>query len=156
MTSFFFVVSIIKSYRYSRKFNIEVSKVFPEQKTSSINKKISIIYFWANWCIVCEKQKLLINYYYEQSQKSNNFDFISIEEGADLKFLQNYVRENNIKFPVYIGNQSSLKKWNIRAFPTFFFLDKNQKIQFVDSGILTPLGFYLRIFYINLMDLLFF
>ena len=146
---FFVVLAILRGTGYEESFKIKELNRFFNSKNITLNNNVTVVYFWATWCGVCKTQKPLIDNYYQRSKKSSLFNFISIEEGEDLNVLKKYIKVEKINFPILVANTSFLQKWNIEGFPTFIFLDKNNKVRFVDSGIITPISFYFRIFYLN-------
>ncbi|WP_246837032.1 hypothetical protein [Leptospira meyeri] len=50
------------------------------------------------------------------------------------------------KHPIYAADYRMLKEWRISAYPTTVFLNEEGQVVFSDTGILSPLGFWLRSF----------
>ncbi|EMI71651.1 TlpA family protein disulfide reductase [Leptospira noguchii] len=107
--------------------------------------QITVVYFWATWCGVCSTNLPLVKWYSHLLENSSRFSFISVEEGENLKELNQYIIENNLKFKVIPANVSFLKEWKIDSYPSFVILDRSGRVRFADSGMMNPFSFFLRI-----------
>jgi peroxiredoxin len=110
-----------------------------------IHGKKLVIYFWATWCSVCELNLPFFKTSYAKFQK-DNVRILSIEEGeVGNSKLKEYISKKEILNPVVIGTQDTLAAMNISAFPTTIFINSKGKVKFVDTGILNPISFYIRL-----------
>lgn len=115
-----------------------------------LKNKTAVVYFWATWCGVCKANLPLVKWYASSLKNAENTLFLSIEEGADQVELAKYIQEKSVNFPIIVGNDKLLAEWKISGFPTFIFIDKHGMIRYVDSGIVNPVSFWLRIIFLKL------
>lgn len=120
----------------------QISKEFPN--------KNKVIYFWATWCSVCQTNLPFFKASYSMLNDSWNTEFISIEEGGGTPdHVKKYMDKHEITFPTLFGNQNLLETNKINAFPTTLFINSNNEIKFIDTGIMNPLSIWIRIFFLN-------
>ena len=110
----------------------------------TLQRKKTVVYYWATWCTVCNANLPLVKFY-ASFFPTGNFQFISIEEGADPGKLERYMAENNIRFPVVVGDESLLNIWRVQGFPSFYFVNTSGEVEYVDAGIVNPFSFILRL-----------
>ncbi len=112
---------------------------------ADIQGKKLVIYFWATWCSVCQLNLPFFKTSYAKFQK-DNITILSIEEGASGHTkLKEYLSKKEITNPVLVGTQDTLASMNISAFPTTIFINSKGEVKFVDTGILNPISFYIRL-----------
>ena len=105
----------------------------------------AVFYFWAWWCTVCRANHSFTGYSFEIAQKMNT-DFISIEEGDNPEKLKNYQEEMHLPYPVAVPvNEEFWKFARIKEYPSTVFTNSEGKVVIIDSGILNPLSFLLRL-----------
>ncbi len=117
--------------------------------TSKWMGKPLVIYFWASWCGICKTYSpvLAMNLKLLPSDSI----FISVEEGeATPKEREALIRDLS-QFPVFRGNYHLLHEFDVQAFPTTVFLNGNRDILFSDTGIISPVGFWLRGFLLRFL-----
>ncbi|WP_108972579.1 TlpA family protein disulfide reductase [Leptospira ryugenii] len=104
--------------------------------------KPKIVYFWATWCTVCKTYSYILN----QNLKllDEQMVFLSVVEDEPGKEFDSYIAHNPIHYPVYHGSYSLLQDWGVSAFPTTVFLNSHGEVVFYDTGIISPLSFWLR------------
>jgi hypothetical protein len=69
--------------------------------------------------------------------------FISVREADDGESLGKSPESDHL---VYIADYTLLKDWEVNAYPTTVFTDADDHIVFADTGIISPIGFFLRSF----------
>ena len=76
----------------------------PEYKNKTV-----LINFWATWCPPCKKEIPVFNEIYEKYK--DNFIVIGIlyEKDLDMNTLSNFIKENNIKFPITISEDENFR-----------------------------------------------
>ncbi len=74
-----------------------------------IENKMVLINFWATWCPPCKKEIPVFNEIYEKYK--DNFIVIGVlyEKDVDANALANFIKENNIKFPVTISEDENFR-----------------------------------------------
>ncbi|ALO26113.1 TlpA family protein disulfide reductase [Leptospira borgpetersenii] len=142
------VLSIFKASDVKPSISIDGMKSFEGERYDS-KGRVTVVYFWATWCGVCSFHLPLIKWYSHQLENSFRFSFVSVEEGENLEELNQYIREKDLRFKVIPANISLLKEWKINSYPSFVILDRFGKIRFMDSGMMNPLSFFLRIWIVS-------
>ncbi|EKP13003.1 MULTISPECIES: TlpA family protein disulfide reductase [Leptospira] len=142
------VLSIFKASDVKPSISIDGMKSFEGERYDS-KGRVTVVYFWATWCGVCSFHLPLIKWYSHQLENSLRFSFVSVEEGENLEELNQYIREKDLRFKVIPANISLLKEWKINSYPSFVILDRFGKIRFMDSGMMNPLSFFLRIWIVS-------
>jgi len=105
--------------------------------------KSGVIYFFAPWCVICESSignldDLLENGTVEWAT-AVALDYQTVEEVRVFK------SETGIDMPIVLGTRETALEWSIKAFPTYFVIDENGKIQSQSVGYSTWLGLRLRV-----------
>lgn len=103
--------------------------------------KKTLVYFFASWCQVCKLNYQTINNVYARNRM--NVIGIALESGTQEQ-VNLYLNENNIQFPVYLGTEETGDYFKVSAFPTFYFISKDDTIITSTSGYTTQLGIFLR------------
>ena len=106
--------------------------------------KKTVVYYWATWCTVCNANLPLVKFY-ASFFPAGNIQFVSIEEGADYGKLTRYLAENDIRFPVIVGDEMLVDEWKVQGFPSFYFVNTSGEVEYVDAGIVNPFSFMLRL-----------
>ncbi|AKP27350.1 Thioredoxin-like domain protein [Leptospira interrogans serovar Manilae] len=142
-------LSFFKASDLKPSISLNEMKTFEGANYDSKNQ-ITVVYFWATWCGVCSANLPLIKFYSQLLEDSSRFSFISVEEGDNLKELNQYIIENDLKFKVIPANVYFLKEWKVNSYPSFVILDRSGRIRFADSGMMNPFSFFLRIWIVYL------
>ncbi len=108
-------------------------------KSSDIAKdgKVTVISFWATWCVPCKKELNTINELYEdwQSKYDMKLVAISIDDSRSSTKVKPYMDGQRWEFDVLLDiNQDFKRALNIQSVPYTLLLDKNGKIVYQHSG----------------------
>ena len=106
----------------------------PSGKTvtfDSYKGKVTLINFWATWCLPCKKELPdLIALSSELSSK--NFRIIGVSTDVGLSVTEDvsaFVKEKGIPYQIVIGNDDLQSAFgNVRMLPTSFLIDADGKI----------------------------
>jgi peroxiredoxin len=134
--------SLVKSGDIAPDFmltTVSGEKVFLSQYRG---KKV-VIYFFAPWCSICKMSSSS----YSSMRKYFSDDTVLLSvvlSWSSLNEITNYPRANKLTVPILVGTEEVMKKYNISAFPTFYFIDKKGKVQYRVSGYTTPPGLWVR------------
>lgn len=104
-----------------------------------------LVHFWATWCPVCKFENDNVA---ALASKYTIITIASWSEGATE--VKKFMQMENLNMPVIVdedGEWASL--YGVKAVPASFFIDKNQKISFVESGYTSELGFRLRLWWLD-------
>jgi thiol-disulfide isomerase/thioredoxin len=99
--------------------------------------KVTLISFWATWCVPCKKEIKNINAKLPTWQKETDFNYmtVSIDESRAEGLVRSYAISQGWKFPFYIDPNSDLKRsLNFQTVPFTVIVDKNGKVAFMHAG----------------------
>jgi thiol-disulfide isomerase/thioredoxin len=107
---------------------------------NSFQGKVVMLNFWATWCSPCVS---MIPHEKEIAQKYQNRPFVILGISADheRQTLHEFLTKNEIKWPTFHDNTSSLRRnWEINSIPTILLIDHERIIQERFEGIPQPLS----------------
>jgi len=104
----------------------------------SIEKgKVTVISFWATWCVPCKKEIKNISLKLPAWKKEADFNYvtISIDEARAEGLVRTYAISQGWSFPFYMDPNSDLKRsLSFQNVPYTMIIDKNGKVAFTHSG----------------------
>ena len=120
--------------------------LFPTLKGEPIEVKAqgkqTIVYFFAPWCQICHLSIGNLQSIYENNPHIDiiavGLDYDSVDE------VREFTNQHQLTFPVVLGNSQLKKQFRISAYPSYYVLNKNNKIVSKSMGYSTELGLYLR------------
>ncbi|HVN55357.1 MAG TPA: TlpA disulfide reductase family protein [Anaerolineaceae bacterium] len=101
--------------------------------------------FWATWCNPCKEEMPLIQA--AASRPGNNLIVLGINDDESADLVREFIQEYKISFRVLMDPGAKVTDlYQIRGFPTSYFLDPGGKIQAVHIGSISAdqLEGYLR------------
>lgn len=143
----FFSTTLVFAYLKAKDTNpsIPIGQLAQSPKEAELWKgKPKVVYFWATWCGVCKAYEPILNA--NKRFLSKEAMFFSVVESEDPT---ERIPERN--YPIHRASYELLKDWRVGAYPTTVFLDANDRIVFSDTGIISPIGFWLRSFFVGLL-----
>ncbi len=99
--------------------------------------KVTVISFWATWCIPCKKEIKNISQQLPAWKKEADFNYItiSIDESRAEGIARTYGISQGWNFPFYIDPNSDLKRsLNFQNVPYTLVIDKAGKVAFAHTG----------------------
>lgn len=99
--------------------------------------KVTIVSFWANWCIPCKKEIKAIRDKMPQWKNEADFNYmtVSIDESKSTALVKSYIKSQGWDFPSYLDPNSDLKRsLNFQNVPFTIIVDKNGKIAYMHTG----------------------
>lgn len=111
-------------------------------KKVSFNKtfepgKVTMVSFWATWCVPCKKEIKNVREKLESWHKEADFNFmtVSIDESRAEGLVRSYAKSQGWDFPYYIDPNGDLKRsLNFQNVPFTVIVDKNGKVAYMHSG----------------------
>ncbi len=92
--------------------------------------KVTLISFWATWCVPCKKEIKNISMKLPEWKKEADFNYmtISIDETRAEGLVRTYALSQGWNFPFYIDANSDLKRsLGFQSVPFTVIIDKNGK-----------------------------
>ena len=99
--------------------------------------KVTVISFWATWCVPCKKEIKNISLKLADWKKEADFNYmtISIDEARAEGLVRTYALSQGWSFPFYIDANSDLKRsLSFQNVPYTVIVDKNGKVAFTHTG----------------------
>ena len=99
--------------------------------------KVTLVSFWATWCIPCKKEIKNIREKMAGWKQEADFNYvtISIDESRAEGLVRSYAKSQGWDFPFYIDANSDLKRsLNFQTVPYTLIIDKNGKVAYSHAG----------------------
>jgi len=99
--------------------------------------KVTLISFWATWCVPCKKEIKNISLKLPAWKKEADFNYItiSIDEPRAEGLVRTYAMSQGWSFPYYLDANSDLKRsLSFQNVPYTMIIDKNGKVAFTHTG----------------------
>jgi thiol-disulfide isomerase/thioredoxin len=116
--------------------DVNTGKKLPFNQT--IEKgKVTLISFWATWCIPCKKEIKNISMKLPDWKKEADFNYqtVSIDKVEAEGLVRTYAMSQGWKFPYYIdANSDLMRSLSFQNVPFTMIIDKNGKVAFTHSG----------------------
>jgi thiol-disulfide isomerase/thioredoxin len=117
--------------------------MFPKENTKSV------VVFWATWCAPCSVELNRINSAI-LNKEIDAKDIYAINTGEDPSLVTKELNKKHYVFKSYFDIDNKLANFlNSNVTPTIAFIDKNQKIQWISSGISPSLIYRIKNFLSN-------
>ncbi len=99
--------------------------------------KVTVISFWATWCIPCKKEIKNITLALPKWKQEADFNYmtVSIDETRAEGIARTYAISQGWNFPFYIDPNSDLKRsLNFQSVPFIMIIGKDGKVAFTHIG----------------------
>ena len=103
-----------------------------------------LVYFFAPWCTYCAfSSDNLTRLRRMRSEESLEIIAVALS-WKDRQEVLDYVDKHDLDLPVLLGDNRVASDWSIYAFPSYYVLDGEHRIQRRDLGYSTQLGLWWR------------
>ncbi len=99
--------------------------------------KVTIVSFWATWCIPCKQEIKAIKGKLADWKKEADINYatVSIDDARALAMVKTYTKTQGWDFPIYLDPNSDLKRsLNFSNVPFTIIIDKEGKIAHMHTG----------------------
>ena len=99
--------------------------------------KVTVISFWATWCVPCKKEIKNISLKLPAWKKEADFNYvtISVDEARAEGLVRTYAISQGWTFPYFIDENSDLmRSLSFQSVPYLIIIDKNGKVAFSHTG----------------------
>ena len=108
-----------------------------------------LIYFFAPWCKFCAVSSDNLTRLRRLRDVESLEILTVVLDWQDRDEVQDYVDRHEIGLPVLLGDSQVAQDWRVYAFPTYYVLDSNQRIQRRDLGYSTQFGLWWRTWFVD-------
>ncbi len=130
-----------------KKIPVLTVKTMNPDNTVTIANQRYVLVFWATWCGPCEVELKRINEMIME-KKLNPQSVIAIASHEDINLIEETVKKNKYLFPIGLDTDGKISNYfKISATPTVVFIDENQTINWMTSGISPSLTFRISSFF---------
>jgi len=106
--------------------------------------KKTLIYFFAPWCAVCHASIGNIESIKKSVKDQINFLIIALD-WKNKQQVEVFLAQHELTIPVLLGTQSTLNKFQIKGFPSYYVINDSGHLISRDLGYTTELGMRLRL-----------
>lgn len=115
-------------------------------------KKMVLLNVWATWCGPCRAEFPYMTEAYEQYKDDIEIFALSCEPGDTDELIASYVSGSGITFPVGRDAPGVAERFHVSAVPTSIIVDRFGTICFMESGAITSVEAFQRLFDVFLAD----
>jgi thiol-disulfide isomerase/thioredoxin len=91
-------------------------------RSADLKGRVVVVDFWATWCGPCLKELPDLSAWYKKIAGRPDLAFLSLNVTEDQKTAAAFVKEKQVEFPVYLGDDL-LGPFEVSGFPTKLILD---------------------------------
>ncbi len=97
-----------------------------------------LLSFWTTWCPFCRRQApVLVDAYARYADQGVAFVGVNVKEGRAP--VENYLEQEGMTYPVVLDQSgTTAQAYQVRGFPTTYFLDREGRVVARHVGQLTP------------------
>lgn len=99
--------------------------------------KVTLVSFWATWCIPCKREIKNIQSKLTEWQKQADFNYmtVSIDDARNSAMVKTFAKSQGWTFPTLLDPNSDLKRsLNFQNVPYSIIVDQNGKIVYQHTG----------------------
>jgi peroxiredoxin len=85
--------------------------------------KVVFLNFWATWCRPCREEIPAMERLY-QRYRDKGFTVIAISVDSDIVAVRPFINQNQVTFPIGHDPKMSLDRYEVRALPSSFLIDR--------------------------------
>jgi peroxiredoxin len=99
-----------------------------------------VVHFWATWCPVCKAEIGNV------AALAQDHAMLTVASSSgDAAQIRAWCAERGLSLPVVVDEDGALARaWGVRAFPTSFFLNGEQRIRIAETGFTSSAGLRAR------------
>jgi len=103
-------------------------------KLSEHRGEVIMLNFWATYCDTCKEAFPLLNDIYLK-YRDKGFTLLSISTESDLKKISNYMRGQQVAFPVLLDVTHEVsKKYEVAGLPGTYLIDRDGQLRYVHKN----------------------
>ena len=115
----------------------------------TIGERPVLVYFFAPWCRICAfSSDNLVRLRRWRDESALEIVAVALD-WTDTEEVRAYARRHGLNVPVVLGSRDVSNAWQVYAFPSYYVLDREQRIAKRDIGYSSQLGLWWRSLTIN-------
>ncbi len=104
----------------------------------------ALIYFFAPWCKICAASADNLTRL-RRWRDEDDIEIVAVSlDWATPEEVRDYAERHDLNITVVLGDPGVARQWQIQAFPSYYVLDRNQRILRRDIGYSTQFGLWWR------------
>ncbi len=108
--------------------------------------KKTLLVFWAPWCGVCKVESSNVSAIHQSM--GDDVHVVSVAVGYQgNEDLQTYIEEQEVDYPVLLGNYDLASAYAVHKYPTLYVIDEEGHIEHAEVGYTTELGMRFRLWF---------
>jgi thiol-disulfide isomerase/thioredoxin len=108
-----------------------------ELTLSSLRGKVTLVDFWASWCIPCRKEVPNLKKLYKE-HNGDGFEIVGISLDQDKSKAVAYIKENDLRWPTSWSERGYLdgpaKLYMVDSLPSMWLIDRNGILRQLNVG----------------------
>lgn len=109
-----------------------------------LQAKQTVVYVWATWCGVCTMQSRTIQKLHDSA--GDDLSVISVVLAySSPEAVKQHVEDNDIRYPVYLGDETFSRALQVNSFPTIYIVDDQSRVRHGLVGYTTNFGLKTRL-----------
>jgi thiol-disulfide isomerase/thioredoxin len=96
-------------------------------RRSDLQGKVVLIDFWATWCSGCVEELPAVQKLYEK-YKDQGFMVIGVHSKQGGDKAEASLKEHKVTFPVVVDDDTSVNRYAVSGWPTYFLVDRQGKV----------------------------
>ena len=118
-------------------------------KLEDADGRPALIYFFAPWCRICAASADNLTRL-RRWRDEDDIEIVAVAlDWGTAEEVRNYAERHELNVTVVLGDTDIARQWQIQAFPSYYVLDRNQRIVRRDIGYSTQFGLWWRAWSIN-------
>ncbi|OGO61199.1 MAG: hypothetical protein A2032_04740 [Chloroflexi bacterium RBG_19FT_COMBO_49_13] len=105
-------------------------------RLSELHSRAVMLNFWASWCGPCVDEMATLQAYAEKY--AQGLIILGINADEPRRDVVDFVEQHSLSFPILLDPDSRVQNlYNIRAFPTSYFIDQDGFVRAFHIGVLS-------------------
>lgn len=100
----------------------------------------TLVYFFAPWCSVCKFSIDNLEALRQRRSEQELAIYLVALSYQSRQEVVDFVAEHQLSVPVLLGNEQTMRDFNIQAFPTYYVLDEQLKVESKSVGYSSEIG----------------
>jgi thiol-disulfide isomerase/thioredoxin len=111
-----------------------------EWALADLTGKVVALDFWATWCGPCRDEMPALS---KVAREMSDRDAVvlGIDANEDAEMVRKWVAENPLGFPALLGDDATIRSYQVHAYPTLVVLDRQGAVAYIRVGQLSESEF---------------